>query len=75
MKKSKHKLNLTKRINFLNTIIGKNLQVIDIIDIKKVNVTRIEYNLSVVNSKDVDKVKSNKYYMYDYNSKKLQEIN
>ena len=74
MKKSKHKLNLTKRINFLNTIIGKNLQVTDIIDMRKINVTRIEYNLSIINSKDDKQVKSNKYYVYDYNTKKLQEV-
>ena len=70
----KHKPNLTKRINFLNTIIGKNLQVTDIIDMRKINVTRIEYNLSIINSKDDKQVKSNKYYVYDYNTKKLQEV-
>ena len=74
MKKSKHKLNLTKRINFLNTIIGKNLQVTDIIDMRKINVTRIEYNLSIINSKDDKQVKSNKYYVYDYNTKRLYEV-
>ena len=70
----KHKPNSTKRINFLNSIIGKNLIVTDIIDMKKINATRIEYNLSVVNSKDHKQVKSNKYYVYDYNAKKLQEV-
>ena len=70
----KHKPNLTKRINFLNTIIGKNLQVTDIIDMRKINVTRIEYNLSIINSKDDKQVKSNKYYVYDYNTKRLYEV-
>lgn len=56
----KHKPNLTKRINFLNSIIGKNLQVIDIIDMRNINATRIEYNLSIINSKDDKQVKSNK---------------
>ena len=70
----KHKPNLIKRINFLNTIIGKNLQVTDIIDMRKINVTRIEYNLSIINSKDDKQVKSNKYYVYDYNTKRLYEV-
>ena len=70
----KHKPNLTKRINFLNSIIGKNLIVSDIIYMKKINATRIEYNLSVINSKDDNKIVSNKYYVYDYNTKKLQEV-
>ena len=70
----KRKPNLTRRINFLNTIIGKNLIVTDIIDMKKINATRIEYNLSIINSKDDKQVKSNKYYVYDYNTKKLQEV-
>ena len=31
---------------------------------KKINATRIEYNLSIINSKDDKQVKSNKYYIW-----------
>ena len=73
--KKKRKLNKTMRINLLNAIIGKNCKVIDIMDYKQTTPTRIEYNLSVVSvSKEGVEVVGDKYYTYDYTSKKLNEI-
>ena len=70
----KRGIDKTKRINFLNTLIGKKLQIIDIIDYKQTTPTRIEYNLAISVSKDGVEVVGNKYYTYDYASKKLHEI-
>ena len=72
--KKKRKLNKTMRINFLNTLIGKNCKVVDIIDYKQTTPTRIEYNLAVSVSKDDIEFVGNKYYTYDYASKKLYEV-
>ena len=70
----KHKPNLTKRINFLNTLIGKNLQVIDIIDITKLSPTKTEYNLSIINSKGIQLEDRYSWYTYDWKSKTLNMV-
>ena len=63
----KHRKDKTKRMNFLNTIIGKNYKVIDIISIKKLSPTKTEYNLSIINSEGV-KIED-RYSWYIYNTK------
>ena len=70
----KRGIDKTKRINFLNTLIGKNCKVTEIIDYKQTTPTRIEYNLAISVSKDGVEAIGNKYYIYDYASKKLYEI-
>ena len=70
----KRGIDKTKRINFLNSIIGKNLQVTDIIDMRKINVTRIEYNLSIINSKGVQVQDRYSWYTYDWKSKTLNMV-
>ena len=65
-------LDKTKRINFLNTLIGKNLQIIDIINITKLTSTKTEYNLSIINSKGVQVEDRYSWYTYDCKSKKLE---
>lgn len=68
----KHRKDKTKRMNFLNTIIGKNYKVIDIISIKKLSPTKTEYNLSIINSKGVLLEDRYSWYTYDWKSKKLE---
>ena len=60
-------LDKTKRINFLNTLIGKKLQIVDIISITKLTSTKTEYNLSIINSEGV-KIED-RYSWYIYNTK------
>lgn len=64
----------TKRINFLNTLIGKNLQVIDIINITKLTSTKTEYNLSIINSKGVQVEDRYSWYTYDNKTKALNMV-
>ena len=68
----KHRLDKTKRINFLNTLIGKKLQIIDIVNITKLTSTKTEYNLSIINSKGVLLEDRYSWYTYDWKSKKLE---
>lgn len=70
----KHKPNLTKRINFLNSLIGKNLQVIDIVNITKLTSTKTEYNLSIINSKGVQVDDRYSWYTYDNRTKTLSMV-
>ena len=65
-------LDKTKRINFLNTLIGKNLQIIDIVNITKLTSTKTEYNLSIVNSKGVQV--EDRYSWYIHNVKTLNMV-
>ena len=67
----KHRKDKTKRINFLNTLIGKNLQIVDIINITKLTSTKTEYNLSIINSKG-DKVEDcYSWYIHNQQAKTL----
>ena len=68
----KHKKDITKRINFLNTLIGKNCKVIDIISITKLSPRKVEYNLSIINSKGILLEDRYSWYTYDWNTKKLE---
>ena len=68
----KHKKDITKRINFLNTLIVKNCKVIDIISITKLSPTKTEYNLSIINSKGILLEDRYSWYTYDWNTKKLE---
>lgn len=70
----KHKKDKTKRINFLNTLIGKNLQVIDIINITKLTSTKTEYNLSIINSKGVQVQDRYSWYIYNVKAKMLNMV-
>ena len=70
----KRGIDKTKRINFLNTLIGKNLQVIDIIDITKLSPTKTEYNLSIINSKGVQVQDRYSWYTYDNKTKTLNMV-
>lgn len=70
----KHKKDKTKRINFLNTLIGKKLQVIDIINITKITSTKTEYNLSIINSKGVLLEDRYSWYTYDNRTKTLSMV-
>ena len=68
----KHKKDITKRINFLNTLIGKNCKVIEIISITKLSPRKVEYNLSIINSKGILLEDRYSWYTYDWNTKKLE---
>ena len=68
----KHRKDITKRINFLNTLIGKNCKVIEIISITKLSPRKVEYNLSIINSKGILLEDRYSWYTYDWNTKKLE---
>lgn len=68
----KRGIDKTKRINFLNTLIGKNCKVIEIISITKLSPTKTEYNLSIINSKGIQLEDRYSWYTYDWKSKKLE---
>ena len=68
----KHKKDITKRINFLNTLIGKNCKVINIISITKLSPRKVEYNLSIINSKGILLADRYSWYTYDWSTKKLE---
>ena len=70
----KPKLDITKRINFLNTLIGKNCKVINIISITKLSPTKTEYNLSIINSKGILLEDVYSWYTYNWKSKKLELV-
>lgn len=70
----KRGIDKTKRINFLNTLIGKNLQVIDIINITKLTSTKTEYNLSIINSKGVQVQDRYSWYIYNVKAKMLNMV-
>ena len=67
-------LDKTKRINFLNTLIGKNLQIIDIINITKLTSTKTEYNLSIINSKGVQLEDRYSWYIHNVKAKTLNMV-
>ena len=67
-------LDKTKRINFLNTLIGKNLQIIDIINITKLTSTKTEYNLSIINSKGVQVEDCYSWYIHNVKAKTLNMV-
>lgn len=70
----KRRIDKTKRINFLNTLIGKNLQIIDIVNITKLTSTKTEYNLSIINSKGVQVQDRYSWYTYDNKTKTLNMV-
>jgi hypothetical protein len=70
----KRGLDKTKRINFLNTLIGKNLQVIDIVNITKLTSTKTEYNLSIINSKGVQVEDCYSWYIHNVKAKTLNMV-
>ena len=67
-------LDKTKRINFLNILIGKNLQIIDIVNITKLTSTKTEYNLSIINSKGIQVQDRYSWYTYDNKTKTLNMV-
>ena len=67
-------LDKTKRINFLNTLIGKNLQIIDIVNITKLTSAKTEYNLSIINSKGIQVDDRYSWYIHNVKAKTLNMV-